>query len=69
MHALFSDPNTLKLIDKQCAHVEALAHTAPSLDTPLLDHMRALLAASPESETPEVESISDYFRKRFNVGA
>jgi hypothetical protein len=63
----FSNPDTLKLIDTQRRNLEALAHTAPGLHWPIADHLRAVLTASPERETPEVENLCAQLRNRLNA--
>lgn len=67
MFTNFQNPNTLKLADIQRRHVEALARNTPSLDTPLIDHMRDLLDAASTRKEPEVESLCEWARNRLNA--
>jgi hypothetical protein len=61
------NPNTLKLIDTQRQHVEALAHTAPGLHSPIADHLRAVLDVVSTRKEPEVENLCEWVRNRLNA--
>ena len=68
MFSIYSDPNVLVMIEKQRRNIEMFSRVAPRFDTPLIDNIKALLDASPDRETPEVESLCAQLRNRLDGG-
>jgi hypothetical protein len=64
MRSLFSNPHVLELAERQSKIIEAFV--PPSLSTPMLDHMRALLDVASSAKEPEVESLSAQLRNRLD---
>jgi hypothetical protein len=60
MNTILENKHVADMAERQSKIVEAFA---PSLDTPLLDHMRALLDTVSTKQEPEVERCSGYVVK------